>query len=323
MFSAAVRGLCSRHLRRIVVRPPPVIGRSVHLTAYLTADKASLSKLRKRTGYPFINCRKALDRFENDVDKAEEWLRAEAQKEGWAKATKLQHRAMSNGLIGLIVEGDAASIVELNCETDFVARNKKFHALVQQVADACLRGGSTSNSDTRNIVAFDKSRIASLPCDGAETVSDAIALVIGNIGENMAPRRGVVMRAADGFELASYVHSAGPESASSGACQLGKYCAVVSYRRTASPPDGARFKTEELARQLCQHIVGMNPDRVGSPDDDDEPDSNKDDEKRLLFQEFLMDESITVKEFLEQNSLEISDFVKFQCGEQLPGDDLE
>ena len=134
-------------------------------------DKSALSTLRKNTGYTFTNCKKALDQFGDDLVAAEKWLRDQAQKEGWAKATKLQDRVVSQGLIGVKcnAEDGTGVLLEVNCmyknknatvrlkrcpyfsitlvdwfmiyvgETDFVARNVKFQELLASVAEACSK----------------------------------------------------------------------------------------------------------------------------------------------------------------------------------------
>merc|ERR1712137_473196 len=100
-------------------------------------DKATLSKLRKKTGFQLIKCKNALVQFNNDIKQAEEWMREQAQKVGWSKAGKLAERAMSQGLVGLIEDGNRATIVEVNCETDFVGKTEQFQQLVKQVTQTC------------------------------------------------------------------------------------------------------------------------------------------------------------------------------------------
>lgn len=95
-------------------------------------------KLRRKTGYSFVNCKKALEACDGDLQQAEAWLHKQAQKEGWSKAAKLHGRRTKEGLIGLLQEGNAAVLVEVNCETDFVSRNLKFQQLVQQVAQGTM-----------------------------------------------------------------------------------------------------------------------------------------------------------------------------------------
>ncbi|XP_069843753.1 elongation factor Ts, mitochondrial isoform X4 [Dipodomys merriami] len=99
-----------------------------------SSGKELLMKLRRRTGYSFVNCKKALETCDGDLKQAEMWLHKQAQKEGWSKAAKLHGRKTKEGLIGLLQEGNAAVLVEVNCETDFVSRNLKFQQLVQKVA---------------------------------------------------------------------------------------------------------------------------------------------------------------------------------------------
>ncbi|XP_052609484.1 elongation factor Ts, mitochondrial isoform X3 [Peromyscus californicus insignis] len=98
------------------------------------SSKELLMKLRRKTGYSFVNCKKALETCDGDLKQAEAWLHKQAQKEGWSKAARLHGRKTKDGLIGLLQEGNAAVLVEVNCETDFVSRNLKFQELVQQVA---------------------------------------------------------------------------------------------------------------------------------------------------------------------------------------------
>ncbi|XP_059259569.1 elongation factor Ts, mitochondrial isoform X4 [Mustela nigripes] len=98
------------------------------------SSKELLMKLRRKTGYSFVNCKKALETCGGDLKQAESWLHKQAQKEGWSRAAKLHGRKTKEGLIGLLQEGNTTVLVEVNCETDFVSRNLKFQQLVQQVA---------------------------------------------------------------------------------------------------------------------------------------------------------------------------------------------
>ncbi|XP_065577978.1 elongation factor Ts, mitochondrial-like isoform X3 [Artemia franciscana] len=114
--------------------------RSLGTTAKAGSNKSPLAILRKKTGYSFSNCKKALEVNENNIEKAEQWLHAQAQEQGWAKATKLQDRSTAQGLIGIAVnkERNVAAMIELNCETDFVARNARFQDLVTTITNHCL-----------------------------------------------------------------------------------------------------------------------------------------------------------------------------------------
>lgn len=103
----------------------------------MALDKNSLATLRKKTGYTFANCKKALELHNGDVSKAEQWLKEQAQAMGWSKATKLEGRATKQGLIGVLVKNNIGAMVEVNCETDFVSRNENFREFVEKVSKAC------------------------------------------------------------------------------------------------------------------------------------------------------------------------------------------
>lgn len=103
------------------------------------AEKSNLAVLRKKTGYTFANCKKALELHQNDVTQAEVWLKEQAQALGWSKATKLEGRQTTQGLIGVAVKKQDGVLIEVNCETDFVARNEEFQKMVQETANTCLK----------------------------------------------------------------------------------------------------------------------------------------------------------------------------------------
>ena len=152
---------------------------SLHTSEVVKSSPSLLSTLRKKTGYAIANCKKALELNDNDIGKvcigiilkvcerpfkilfltyqAESWLNSQAQTQGWAKAAKLQNRSTPNGLVGLAFDNKSAvlvrkfhvlfmnicsfwfSQVEVNCETDFVAKNDKFQSLVAQITGVCFR----------------------------------------------------------------------------------------------------------------------------------------------------------------------------------------
>ncbi|XP_037703081.1 elongation factor Ts, mitochondrial isoform X2 [Choloepus didactylus] len=116
---------------------PPQPWHTFHAGTWLfvsASSKELLMKLRRKTGYSFVNCKKALETCGEDLKQAESWLHKQAQKEGWSKVAKLHGRKTKEGLIGLLQEGNTTVLVEVNCETDFVSRNLKFQQLVHQVA---------------------------------------------------------------------------------------------------------------------------------------------------------------------------------------------
>ncbi|CAH1789432.1 unnamed protein product [Owenia fusiformis] len=332
------------------------ITRALHTSSmfWSKVSKESLSKLRKKTGFTFSNCKKALQKFDNDMVKAEEWLHEEAQKAGWTKATKLHGRTMSHGLIALQSEAQHTVMIEMNCETDFVARNSKFQDLVSSVTAACAQ---QTRQWTQPKVVLDQEEVGKLVI-GDKTVADTVALAVGDIGENMRVRRLAYMNSTNN-RVGYYVHSANSNPDSPTKCIMGKFGAMVSF--TATDNDRvSKLSLKEVGRQLAQHVVGMNPQSIGKPSDidahiaassqskqepeppivaptesdttgqaeseqeyidpdlDSEPPARREkDDSRIILQDFLNDPDIYVYEFLDQNNAEIQDFVRYECGENI------
>ncbi|XP_069087020.1 elongation factor Ts, mitochondrial [Pleurodeles waltl] len=278
-------------------------------TRLLSADKDLLVKLRKRTGYSFVNCKKALEKFSNDSKQAEAWLHEQAQKEGWSKASKLQGRKTKEGLVGVLQDGHCAVMVEVNCETDFVARNVKFQQLVQQAALGTMmhyQGEREQHSTyVKRFLKADEMTKLKMGT-GESALSDQVALAIGKLGENMALRRAAWIAVPSNLYIGSYVHGAMPvENTSLSSMEFGKYGALVVCE-TADP----NLKPE-LGRRLCQHVVGMTPLSVGTLEDEPGGDS----ETRMLAQPFLLEPSITVGQYVQPRGVSVLDFVRFECGE--------
>ncbi|XP_030276719.1 elongation factor Ts, mitochondrial [Sparus aurata] len=270
----------------------------------LAAEKALLMKLRKTTGYTFINCKKALEKFDNDIAQAESWLNEQAQKEGWTKANKLEGRKAKEGLIGLFVGDKAAVMVEVNCETDFVARNEKFQQLVKDVAFATLAHHQNIRQSktgyVKSVLAGEE--LSKLSVAEGASLADQVALTIGRLGENMSVRRAVTVAVPAEWNIGSYVHGG-----VSGQTEvvMGRYGALVVFQ------GGKEGEQEVLGRKLGQHIVGEAPVSLGNMDDLPCGES----ETRLLPQTFLLDPSRTVAQFLLGQQARVLDFVRFQCGE--------
>ncbi|XP_028302370.1 elongation factor Ts, mitochondrial [Gouania willdenowi] len=271
----------------------------------LAAEKALLMKLRKSTGYTFINCKKALEKFDNDVAQAESWLHEQAQKEGWSKANKLEGRKAKEGLIGLFVGDKTAVMVEVNCETDFVARNEKFQQLVRDVTLVAL---AQHRNKTRSQTGYMKScltgdELTKLSVGEGTSLADHVALTIGRLGENMSVRRAVTLGVPAEWFIGSYVHGS---VSSQTEVAVGRYGALVVFQ------GGEEGERETLGRKLGQHIVGESPLSLGNVDDLPCGES----ETRLLPQTFLGDPSRTVAQFLRGQQAQVLDFVRFQCGEE-------
>ncbi|XP_069509459.1 elongation factor Ts, mitochondrial [Ambystoma mexicanum] len=275
----------------------------------LAVDKDLLVKLRKRTGYSFVNCKKALEKFNSDSKQAEEWLHKQAQKEGWSKASKLQERKTKEGLIGVLQDQNCAVMVEVNCETDFVARNINFQQLVHQAALETMAHYHNAQVDVptyikRFLCADDLSKLKT--GSGDSSLSDLVALSIGKLGENMTLKRAAWVAVPSNMYIGSYVHGALPvEDPSLASMVFGKYGALVICQ-TAD----LNLKAE-LGRRLGQHVVGMTPLSVGSLDDEPGGDT----ETKMLAQPFLLEPSVTVGQYVQPMGVSILDFVRFECGE--------
>lgn len=188
---------------------------------------ALVKELRDLTGAGMMECKKALGATNGDIPAAEDWLR----KNGALKAAKKSSRTAAEGLVGLAVEGGKGVAVEVNAETDFVARNDDFKGFVKGAAALALATGGD----------LDKLLDASL---GEASVKDTLTALIAKIGENMAVRR---VGAVEGDVVTSYVHNAvAPE--------LGKIGVLVALKST-----GDKEKLAALGKQLAMHIAAAFP----------------------------------------------------------------
>ncbi|CAL7935749.1 unnamed protein product [Xylocopa violacea] len=282
--------------------------RSIHTNYMLcyTSKKTLLSKLRKKTGYTFINCKKALEINENDMEKAEHWLHEQAQVQGWSKAMKLQSRATSQGLIVMITNDNHGALVEVNCETDFVARNKRFHDLAEIIVSTVLKHGTTiEQSSSVNKTMLYKESLNELCASDGKTLGDHSALTIGIVGENINIKRALLMSVQPGVHLYGCTH---PMPVNPAPLSFGRYGALIALKSDQ--------RKDVLGVQLCQHVIGMNPVKVGDPKVDF-PADNIDEEPVMLYQEFLLDPSLSVQQLIQNEQVEILDFVRFEIGEVL------
>ncbi|MBP2549409.1 elongation factor Ts [Neorhizobium galegae] len=192
---------------------------------------AMVKELREKTGAGMMDCKKALAETAGDMEAAIDWLRAK----GIAKADKKSGRTAAEGLVGIASSGTSAVVVELNSETDFVARNDAFQDLVRGIASVAL---STDGS----VAAISD---ASYPATGksvSETIKDAIA----TIGENMSLRRSAKLSVEDGV-VATYVHNAAADG-------LGKLGVLVALKST-----GNKEALTAIGRQVAMHVAATSP----------------------------------------------------------------
>ena len=193
---------------------------------------AMVKDLRESTGAGMMDCKAALTETGGDMQAAQDWLR----KKGLSKAAKKAGRVAAEGLIGALTSGKKGVVVEVNSETDFVARNEHFQGLVKMIAQVALDAGAD----------IEKIKAAKV---GSITVEAAIADSIATIGENQTLRRAAALEVSEGV-VSSYVHGAVIEGS-------GKLGVIVALE---SPG-----KTDELAalgRQLAMHVAAANPQAI-------------------------------------------------------------
>jgi len=342
LTSAVQEALLSGHIGQRQLHTFPVLSVS------------ALGQLRKKTGYSLSLCKKALAENDQDVGKAKAWLDEKAQAEGWNKANKLEGRNTTQGLIGLQATkcGTAAAMVELNSETDFVARNKSFHILLNSIVEVCLARAQSLSSDAQvSVEHMNKSALGEVQTPEGKTLADLVALNIGQIGENLILKRAVLFKTGQcqsnqETKLCALTH---PFTAASVAdVAYGRFGSVLAYSADKTNkkvmPEGQTI--ESLTKQVCQHVIGMNPASVGDPNKEpeivakeakktiveeprgegemaDEDWSQYEDSQlsvntsELVHQPFLANTALAVKDVLMEAGLEVKDFARFEVGEEV------
>ncbi|MDR3450980.1 MAG: translation elongation factor Ts [Alphaproteobacteria bacterium] len=206
----------------------------------MTEITATMVKdLREKTGAGMMDCKKALVEANGDMDAAVDWLR----KKGLSAAAKKAGRVAADGLISVASSGTKAAIVEVNAETDFVARNEAFQTFALEVAKIALDSGA-------DIDGLRKEK----HIDGA-TVEDKLTHHIATIGENLSLRRVAQLSVPEGI-VSTYVHNAQ-------APNLGKIGVLVALESS-----GDKAKLQELGKQLAMHIAAARPEFLSVSDVD-------------------------------------------------------
>jgi elongation factor Ts len=193
-----------------------------------------VKELREQTGAGMMDCKAALTENKGDMQAAVDWLR----KKGLSKAAKKAGRVAAEGLIGIAIAGTKGVVVEVNSETDFVARNELFQGLVKMIAQVALEAGT----DVEKIKASKA---------GSITVAEAISDTIAKIGENMTLRRAAALSVNKGV-VGSYVHSSVTDG-------LGKIGVLVGLEST-----GKSDELLALGRMMAMHVAASNPQAVDS-----------------------------------------------------------
>ena len=211
-----------------------------------------VKELRETSGAGMMDCKKALTETDGNMESAVDWLR----KKGLAAAAKKSGRVAAEGLVALATDGAKGVVIELNSETDFVARNPEFQSFVSNIARAAL----SQDGD------FDKTAASAM--DGGKSVQDSVTEMVGTIGENLSLRRSVGLSVGAGV-VASYVHGAI-------APNMGKIGVLVALEST-----GDAGKLTEFGKQLAMHVAAANPQWVSQ----DEVDTSAVDREREVLAE--------------------------------------
>ncbi|HTP77055.1 MAG TPA: translation elongation factor Ts [Rhizomicrobium sp.] len=284
--------------------------------------------LRDKTGAGMMDCKAALAETNGDMEAAIDWLR----KKGISKAAKKAGRAAAEGLVGVAVGNDVGALVEVNAETDFVARNEEFKGFVKSAAQLALEeSGDLDKLLNRKI--------------GDSTVQQTLTEMVAKIGENMSVRRTIAL-AVDPGVVSAYVHNASSP-------ELGKIGVLVALKSTAD-----KTKLNALGKQIAMHVAAAAPlaltpahlpkdvvDRERAIQTEIAKQSGKPDnviekmmegrmrkfyeETVLLQQTFVIDGETRVEKVVEKASkdlgapVEIAGFVRFQVGEGIEKTDSD
>ena len=188
-----------------------------------------VKELRETTGAGMMDCKAALKEADGNMEQAIDWLRTK----GLAKAAKKAGRVAAEGLVGIKTNGTTGVVVEVNSETDFVARNDQFQELVTKISETALEKG-VDDLANQNFPGKDMS------------IEDYVKELVGTIGENMNYRRGAQLSVENGA-VAGYIHNATVPG-------LGKIGVLVALETT-----GDAAKAEALGKQIAMHIAAINP----------------------------------------------------------------
>lgn len=268
---------------------------------------SDVKALREKTGAGMMDCKKALQESEGNMDKAIDWLR----EKGISKAAKKESRIAAEGLSYVALDGNKAVMVEVNSETDFVAKNSEFTGFVSTLANTILNGNPSSMEEANALSMNDS------------TVADCLVALIAKIGEKISFRRFEIIEKNDNQVFGVYNHQ-----------NLGKINVVTLLNGDS----------EEVAKDVAMHVAAMNPaylNREEVPSDviEHEKEVIKNQaieegkpadiaekmvmgrinkyykEVCLLEQPFIKDPDLTVETFAKNNNCEVVKMVRFEVGE--------
>ena len=287
--------------------------------AQITA--ALVKELRDKTAAGMMDCKKALNETNGDIEAAIDWLR----KKGIAKASKKSGRIASEGLVGFASTGTTGALVEVNSETDFVARNEEFQSMVREIAALALNADGNLDG------------LAAQNTQSGVNVADAVTALVAKLGENMSLRRTSSMSVSSGV-VSGYIHNA----VSAGLGKIGVLVALQS--------DGDAAALDALGKKIAMHVAATSPLALSVEELDPETVTRERtvlseqarasgkpeniiekmvegrirkfyEESVLLNQVFVMDGDRSVAKFIEDeaksmgNEITLTGFVRMELGE--------
>jgi elongation factor Ts len=270
-------------------------------------DASLVKKLKDMTNAGLMDCKKALEENNGDIDEAIKWLR----EKGISKAAKKQDRIAAEGLSTILIDGNNAVIVEVNCETDFVAKNEKFAAFIDRLCKTLINGNATTMEEA-----------GSLKEEDGTSINDDVINMTATIGEKISFRRFTKLTKADSQTFGSYIHMGGKIST----------LTLINGDNT------------EVANDVAMHLAAMNPKYVSRevvPTSDIEEESKIIKEQAMnegkpeeiaekmvagrinkfykdiviTEQEFVKNPDVTVGTYLKNNNCELVDMIRFEVGE--------
>lgn len=277
----------------------------------MAVTAALVKELREKTGAGMMDCKKALTECDGDLSRAAEWLR----EKGIAKAAKKAGRIAAEGLSKVVVNGNKACLVEVNSETDFVAKNEQFLKLVDEIANALVNAGVETVEEALKVEI------------NGETIEAALVNATATIGEKITLRRFVVLTKEDADNFGTYIHMGGKISV----------CVVLK-----------NSSDDEVAHDMAMQVASMNPSFISRNHMDpefveherniqieilknDESLANKPEkvlkgivegrlskslqEMCLVDQIYFKDQGMKVSQVLKQANTEVTQFVRYAVGE--------
>mgnify|MGYP000411649521 FL=1 len=269
---------------------------------------SDVKELREKTGAGMMDCKKALEACEGSMDKAIDWLR----EKGIAKAAKKESRIAAEGLCKIKVEGNTAVMVEVNSETDFVAKNAEFTGFVDYLLDEILKNDVKTNEDVLAIK------------DGEETISDKLVALTAKIGEKLSFRRFEKVTKDDDETFGTYIHLGGKigtiivvkganEEVAKDVAMQAAAMSPVALTREGVPAEMVEHEREVVTEQVKNEAAGK-PENIIEKMVNGRIDKFY---KEIVLEEqaFIKENKLTVSKYVSDNGGEIKSMVRFAVGE--------